>query len=246
MYRGSTQLALIPDVQLNGDVWLPQKDFFPKAKIPPWIPVSANDSVGDYARRFARAWLNANDLDWQRPMFLAGFEIGGPIAIEAAQWLVELGVPVGGVLLIGSFRDGRLLSRKCRWQGRIMGAFGDQSLRNRLSRLMIRSLITESVDAASANRTAANLATMDASLFRWSRGAGKRWRLADIGPNPKFSIHQIHGRGDRFIRPPSIDEATIILQGQHYITLTHGEQVNRWIEAILRDFDLRRKNADRG
>ncbi len=242
MYRGSTQIVLIPDVQLNGDIWLPQKAAFPKAKIPSWIPISPNDNVGDYARRCAQAWLNSENLDWQRPMFLAGFEIGGPIAIEAADWLLAQGIPVAGVLLIGSYRDTKSLLRTSRWRGKLIGILGDQALRNGLAQRLTKSLTSEGIETELIEKLVANLQSASTSLFRWSRQAALRWRLKTGNMNSDFPIHQIHGRRDRFLRPPSIEHATILLQGQHYISLSQSEQVNRWIEAILRDFDLRRRN----
>ena len=175
-------------------------------------------------------------------MFLAGFEIGGPIAIEAADWLLAQGIPVAGVLLIGSYRDPRFLLRMSRWRGKLIGMLGDQALRQGLALRLSKSLTAEGIETELIGKLVANSPSASPSLFRWSRQAALRWRLKTSDVNSDFPIHQIHGRRDRFIRPPSIEHATILLQGQHYISLSQSEQVNRWIEAILRDFDLRRSN----
>lgn len=69
-------------------------------------------------------------------------------------------------------------------------------------------------------------------IFDWSR---THEEIAKSG----LVIHQIHGRNDRIAVPPSIKEATLLMRGEHLLHLSHSGEVIRWIDAIVKDRELR-------
>lgn len=66
----------------------------------------------------------------------------------------------------------------------------------------------------------------------------KGWRrdTCDVVRAP-FPVHQIHGRTDRLVPPPSAKVATLLLDGGHFLCLTHAAALNNWIEAIVLELE---------
>jgi len=80
-------------------------------------------------------------------------------------------------------------------------------------------------------------------LQRWAR-CMSTWRReeSDVAA-ADFPIHQLHGRLDSLLPKPSPQHATLLLDAGHWMTSTHADSVNNWIEAIMRDLSLKRRSA---
>ncbi len=75
--------------------------------------------------------------------------------------------------------------------------------------------------------------------FLWQLQAVARWNRHRSDFDGKgFAVHQIHGMQDRLIKVPPVEDATLLLKEAHLIHMSATEQVNRWIESILRNADL--------
>ena len=82
----------------------------------------------------------------------------------------------------------------------------------------------------------------DWNQIRWGASQIAKWdRTRSSFENLGIPIYQIHGRQDRSIKPPPLSDATLLLYGRHMINLSMATEVNRWLEAILRDYDLKQK-----
>ena len=166
------------------------------------------------------------------------------MAIELAMAMLAIGVRPSGILLMGSARTSENLPRSYRWKlawlRRLGPSIGKWQMVSRAGRLAHDEQLSDS-DLGLLVRMAHDV---DWSETRWWIQAIARWNRsrADIDAMG-IPVHQIHGREDREFLPPSVQEATVLIRGRHLINLSLPAEVNRWIESIVRDHDLRRSRV---
>jgi hypothetical protein len=113
---------------------------------------------------------------------------------------------------------------------------------------MKRTLAKMAIDEAMSPEHKIQLVQMandaDWNQVRWGASQIAKWdRTRSSFDNIGVPIYQIHGRKDHAIKPPSMSDATLLLHGKHMINLSMSTEVNRWLEAILRDHDLKQSNS---
>lgn len=213
-------LILIPGMGADGRIFRAQHTAFPNLCVPAWIEPRRNETLVQYARRFAEA------IDPHQPCFVGGASFGGVVALEMAARL-----NARAVFLIGSIRSPEGMAwpvRAARPLARltltlpfpVLGSMATTTLASsgRFSSISTRSLLTQVADA-------------DASFLRWGTRAILDWQpSADVGRVP---IYQIHGGMDR-VFPASRSNADVIVPGAgHLLSVTHGEVVNEFLAARM-------------
>ena len=186
---------------------------------PAWIPPRKDETLAEYASRFAETIPTA------RPMVLGGVSFGGMVAHEMAKSLEP-----DAVVLIASCRTHRGM-RSVYW----------------MLYPLLSSLPTGLINAAKLFAPAALAALTRLSpdqrklctaMFNEANPQFLRWALrALLDWNPKplegILVRQIHGRRDRIIPARRVYADEIIPGGGHLINLTHAEQVNEFIRKVV-------------
>jgi pimeloyl-ACP methyl ester carboxylesterase len=185
-------------------------------------------------------WLFGKEVDAQNRFFLGGIGFGGLLALETALQLQSRAMAPAGVLLIGSARSHTSIRSSYRFMQTLIGRLPAGIGRWRLARAQNKIASDESMSTIHRRLLQDMAQDFDWSLLRWQVRALAGWnRHRSEFESSRIPIYQIHGRGDRFYRIPPVEDATILIHGQHLINLSLSGEVNRWIESILRDNELR-------
>jgi pimeloyl-ACP methyl ester carboxylesterase len=245
------RLILIPGLGANRLLFEPQRHHFDQDLfLPDWTPPiftkvegkkPVPEALADYARRLAERWKETvlAKPEVRRAYWLGGVSFGGMIALEAASYLVEEGLPPKGLFLIASTRSsaalpgGIRLGLKCLrligpknaaklrpWiRGRVIKREGLNELDERLFRRMAESVDIELVLWGAA------------AMLGWSCDESRAKALAAKG----VRIHQVHGDNDWAIpfRPGRADK--VIHGGRHLINITHAEEVNEYLTCRMKE-----------
>ncbi|MGA2499223.1 MAG: alpha/beta hydrolase [Tepidisphaeraceae bacterium] len=200
-------------------VFAPQLALFPQITVPAWIRPLRDESLAEYARRFAQ------QIDPHTDCIVGGASFGGFLAIEISRHL-----RASSCILVGSVRSpdelpphlrsfrrrrhipaslfqlgGALAGLALNWSGAILGRTS-------------REILAQFHDA-------------DAGFVQWACGAVLTWH-EDLHA-PAVPVHHIHGARD-YILPPQYTRPDVIIPGAgHVLSLSHAEQVNRFLEGIL-------------
>lgn len=210
-------LILLSGLAADATVFAPQRLQFPQLIVPPWIAPQSNETLTEYAERFADAIRPAT------PCVLGGASFGGMVALEMARFLQPR-----AVLLIGSVRSPTELPRRVRiWR----------KLRPALPLLPIAPLQWSAGSASLARRwlphlsgVARQFSQADEAVFRWSLAQLLAWKEP---PTVDCPIYQIHGDCDRVLPIARTRPDLIIRGGGHVISLTHAREVNAFIQESL-------------
>ena len=244
------QLIMLPGIATDRRLFAAQRARFPELIVPEWP--RWDDASGD-AQSFAawcwEAWTvgGGRCIDSEQPFILSGTSSGGLVALELAWLAQQLGKPPAAVLLISSCRNWQAVPR---WYGR----WSDWSSRLPrwlvkqwfVSRHVTRSLRSDSADRATAELVEAMYQASDwDELQRWARCLATWRREESELEAANFPVHQLHGRLDSLFPKPSPKQATLLLDAGHWMTATHAQSVNNWIEAIVRDLTLKRRGPSR-
>jgi pimeloyl-ACP methyl ester carboxylesterase len=211
-------LILLSGMGADERVFAAQLEAFPNLTVPTWIPPVGDESLAQYARRFAAR------VDPSRPCFVGGASFGGFVALEMARHL-----PAVACFLIGSVRSPaelpwRVRSLRCLAARAPTVAFslGVQSVRagaalfGPLSAPATRAFLRQASDA-------------DARFLRWASRAVLTWRT---DPDPlRVPIHQIHGDRDHVLPARLTRPDVLVPDAGHVLSMTHAEAVH----AFLRD-----------
>lgn len=242
MYRSPSCLWLLPELGMDARLLAPQADYFSNFDSPSLPTPSADEALAAFAARSVDHWLADRVIAEaaNRRFFLGGIGFGGLLALEMAFVFASRSIQPAGVLLIGSARSKSYIPSSSRFKlamfSRLPGTFG----RWRLAKAFRSRAACEKMNDLQ-RRILDNMADeIDWTLFRWQVKAMLRWnRSRSEFEASRIPIHQLHGRGDRFFRTPPVEDATILIQGKHLINLSLSGEVNRWLESILRDDELR-------
>jgi pimeloyl-ACP methyl ester carboxylesterase len=208
-------LILFPGMGVDHRLFVAHQSAFPNLIVPKWLTPFPAETLSDYAARFAR------ELDPKCPCFVGGASFGGLVAIEAARHL-----QAKGCFLIGSVRSPDEFPswvRACRYARAILPWVPFKAATHMAALL---SKLPHLVTGAPLHSLFHQIADTDPQLIRWSCGALLTWKA----PSPSgCPIFQIHGKND-FILPVRHTKPDLIVpEAGHILSLTHPEQVNRFL-----------------
>ncbi|MFG0290847.1 MAG: alpha/beta fold hydrolase [Rhodopirellula sp. JB044] len=213
-------LILLSGLAADASVFAPQKIAFTQLVVPSWPRPDPAESLDHYARRLAR------DLDVRGPCLIGGASFGGIVALHAAKHL-----DVKGVVLIGSIRSPAQLpmyarvARPLKRFVRVLPVGTLQWFVAPLSSPWFRRI------APFAWGLVGQFRRSDPEVFRWSLSRILDWRET---PEPDCPVFQIHGDRDRTLPLRYTQPDTVVKGGGHVISLTHGREVNAFINSVLR------------
>jgi len=212
-----TPIILLSGMGADERVFTPQLEAFGNLQVPRWIEPEPNESLAQYAERFARK------IDPGGPCFIGGASFGGFVAIEMARHL-----EAKACFLIGSVRSPAELPIRIRALRPLRGAtrFMPFGLACRLVGVGVTAF--GSISAPTTRAFLQQASESDARFLRWATRAVLSWEGKDLG---NLHIHQIHGRNDHVL-PASRTQPDVIVEGAgHVLSLTHAKQVNDFIRS---------------
>jgi pimeloyl-ACP methyl ester carboxylesterase len=209
-------MIFFPGMGADERLFASQRAAFANLVVPGWLAPRPDESLPDYAARFAA------QVDPGTDCIVGGASFGGFVAVEIARHL-----RARACFLIGSARGPSELPL------RIRTLRGVRRLLPRLPFEWAAPLATSSGAASGwamgpAQRgVLRQLADADAAFLRWACGAVLTW------PEPPplaAPIFQIHGARDHVL-PARRTRADVIVPGAgHLLAVTHPRHVNRFIE----------------
>jgi pimeloyl-ACP methyl ester carboxylesterase len=215
-------LILLSGLAADAAVFAPQRLAFPQLIVPPWIKPLSNESISNYAERFAAECCPAGEC------VLGGASFGGMLALEMARF-----VKPRALLLIGSVRSPLELPRRVRMWRRLSPA---------VNFLPIPPLQWSAGSAAIARRWLPHLAGVaqqfsqaDEEVFRWSLQQLLAWNTV---PQVDCPIYQIHGDCDRVLPIACTQPDVVVRGGGHVISMTHAREVNAFLADCLQKIEL--------
>ncbi len=242
MYRSPSCLWLLPDLGMDARLFAPQAGHFLNFDSPSLPRLSADDELAQFATRSVDHWLSDGAIaeGSNRRFFLGGIGFGGLLALEMALVFASRSIRPAGVLLIGSARSRANIFNSSRFKLAMLARLPRALGRWRLGKTF-RTLASNETMSDSQRRILQDMARdVDWPMFRWQVKVMLGWnRSRSEFESSHIPIHQLHGRGDRVFRVPSVEDATILIHGKHLINLSLSGEVNRWIESIFRDDDLK-------
>ena len=212
-------LLLFSGMGADHRVFGPQLARFGQITVPRWIEPIRDESLAEYARRFA------GQVDPHTDCIVGGASFGGFLAIEISRHL-----RARSCILIGSVRSpeelpphirslcgrrhipaglfqlgGALAGLAMSWSGALLGNTS-------------REILAQARDA-------------NADFMQWACAAVLTWQedfhAADV------PVHHIHGAQDHIL-PPQYTRPDVIVPGAgHVLSLSHAEEVNRFLETVL-------------
>jgi len=233
------RLLMLPGLASDKRLLLAQREQFPELIVTEWptLTVPVRDPKV-FAQHCWNAWTTGEGtLAPDQPYFIGGTSVGGIIAIEIAWLAHQLGKPPTAVLLISSCRSWQAVPR---WYGR-WADWSEKLPKWVASKLFVRRQVVQSLRRDAANPQTAQLVEAMYQSADWKQlqmfaRLMATWRREEADANnAPFPIHQLHGRFDSLLTKPSPKHATLLLDAGHWMTATHANTVNNWIDAILRD-----------
>ncbi len=207
-----TSLLLLPGMGADARMFRPQQQAFPELQVAKWIPPEPRETLAHYAERLAERVILSPDA------YLGGASFGGVVALEMAALL-----PVKKCILIGSLRSPaglRWIYPKLRHLSGL-SAFGPRSAQASL-------WMAGALCGPAFRGILRQLAAADGRFLSWASRALLEWTPSASVAN--VSISQIHGQRD-WLLPARFSQADLIVPGAgHLLSLTHGREVNQFIE----------------
>lgn len=197
-----------------------QKKVFPNVVTPPWPKPLQDESVADYARRWA--------VDFTAESYtLIGTSFGGIVCLELANWL-----PISSVVLISSCYEKQPLSPSLGMMEKVSRFIPDHTIRWGATWLMPHMVAKRnSLSSEDRELVKAMSRQVDIDFTRWACRAALRWQ----GPpeNFTFKVFAIHGDRDPVFPKISHPDVEVVRGGGHMLTLTHPEAVAEFLRSAL-------------
>lgn len=201
-------VILLPGMGADAGMFAAIRRELPQVVTPPWIAPVRGESIGSYARRFAKV------IDPGGPCFIGGASFGGVMAQELAAILPH----VRGCFVIGSIRTSESTPKRLRMLLPLTPFVGILPV---LAPLIIR--ILGSWLRSPTREVMRELACANPAFLRWGTKAILKWT-----PSPEVEhvrVFHIHGDRDR-VFPISLVKPDCVVPGAgHLITITHSREV---------------------
>ena len=213
------RLVLLPGLGADARMFEGQRAVVPELEVPEWIEPIGRESLADYSRRMAETITPTERL------FLGGSSFGGMVALEMARH-----IPAQGVILIGSCRHPRELSRLIRWCAGFSGRLPRRC--NGVLRLLTPCAYRNMAPGGAEQRRLLEEMSRSVSMpfIRWGAYAMVHWAGAEDLETP---VHRVHGARDRIIPPGGLRVERVIEGAGHVPSMSHPEQVNDFIERTM-------------
>ncbi len=244
------RLILIPGLGANRLLFEPQRHHFDQDLfLPDWIaPIFTKvegkkpvpESLQDYSHRLAERWKETvlAKPEVRAAYWLGGVSFGGMIALEAASYLADEGLPPRGVFLIASARTSDAMPRGLRLGlkfARMIGEKGMARLRPWIAGRVVKREGLNELDERMFRRMAESV---DLSLVLWGMSAMSGWSCDEASWKATEAkgvrVHQIHGDKDWAIPLRRGHADKVIEGGRHLVNITHAEAVNEYVESRMR------------
>ncbi|MEQ8210938.1 MAG: alpha/beta hydrolase [Lacipirellulaceae bacterium] len=210
-------LIIFSGLAADAEIVRPQLEAFPQASCPEWLVPENDETLEAYCERFAQK------IDTGEPCLLAGISFGGIVAQHCAKHL-----DARGVVLIATVRDPGELPRRVRVFRPLVGSIRFVPLAP--FRLLSRGAAMLGSWAPLVSAIAKQFIKVDAQVVRWSLRKVLQWKNSLKVPCP---VYQIHGKRD-WVFPVGLTQPDeIIPSARHVITLSHPEEVNDFLRAIV-------------
>lgn len=184
-----------------------------------WIEPHRNESLADYARRFAAS----HQLQKQSQITFVGLSFGGLLAIELSRTM-----PLSRVILISSFKNRKELPPILRLLAKLnLHHLLPTFLLTRPNVLLDFVFGIESSDHISLFHKI--IQDTDANFLRWALDRVNQWENGSY----HSIVGHIHGDSDRILPIQYIQTCDTIPGGGHLMVLTHADLVSNAIRRIL-------------
>lgn len=221
------KLILLPGLGADGRVFDPQRELPVELVAPGWIEPLPDEPLASYALRLAERLSDEVRRGGDEPTWLGGVSFGGMVALEAARH-----IPVRGVFLIASAPSGSQVPRSLHMAEHASRWVPGSVLEWGMRRAPLLGAEFRRLTLAQKRLLREMLLATPLSFLRWGGRAIVEWQ----GPvELAVPVHQIHGADDRIIPLRNVGPDLTVPGAGHLVNMTHAGEVNRFIEARLRD-----------
>ena len=207
---------LLPGMGADAREFAGQVGVIPGVVVPDWIAPLENESIDEYAKRFAKV------IDPDGPCYIGGSSFGGFVAMELCKYLKPkacflLGSLKGADQLpdhikglrqfidVADYVPFELIKQFCKIGMMPIVQLGDKLLANYLKQL----------------------SEADANFLHWVCRAVLKWEgMVDTGGVP---VYHIHGEKDLVLPVENTNPDVIIERAGHLISMSHAHAVNEFI-----------------
>jgi len=248
---------MLPGLGMDARMLQPQSNYFQNSFVLKLPEPTDSISLAEYADRIASNWPKqlpalsvAEGID-ERKVFLVGVAYGGMLALEIALQIANQisqqasgessrkSNQIAGVILIGSARTRNNIPVAFRLQEKLIARLPASVGRAAMKRSIIKLASDEGMSIEQKQMLLDTAQESDWNHIRRAANQVAKWdRKGSSFDTIGVPVYQIHGVQDRSIKPPLVSDATLLIFGRHMINLSMATEVNRWIEAILRDYNL--------
>ena len=209
-------LILLPGMGADARMFREQMKVFPQLIVPEWIPPLRNETLVQYAHRFADA------INPGMPFYLGGASFGGIIAYEMAKHLR----PQALFLLA----CGRSHQHMTGWLKKV------RSIAHLTYVLPwdMASLVSELGLSFIGDKMPFTIRVLlkhmhhkETAFMKWSLHAILRWKPSTVIHD--FPVHHLHGERDPFFPAKHCGACQIVPGAGHLLTRTHHQVVNQFI-----------------
>ena len=196
-----------------------QVSAFPRLQVVDWSACTVGGSIDEFASRLAAT------LDVDGPVIIGGSSFGGFVAWELAKH-----VDARALILLGSASTPRAVRQPLRFL--LPAARFVPSAAHSLMKFAAPVVAPAFGAPMPAQRRlfTAMMRSTPTAFMTWAGRAVATWTPAEVTGIP---VHRLHGRRDRIIAPPHETGACIIEEAGHLPTVTHPDEVNRFLARVL-------------
>ena len=218
-------LVFIPGLGADPRLFSQQQKAFPQSIAPPWLAPQRNESLSQYAQRWARK------LNLGRNCYLMGVSFGGMVALEMARW-----VRPRAVILVGSCLSPEAIPPYFRIAGSL--PYWPQLAKGLCRIFPVPSSYFLGAKKRSQRRLVLQMFLETPDEFaQWTVAAIRSWEgFKERG----IRVRHIHGKRDHLILASKVRPDKIVRDGGHLINLSHPREVNRFIRQCLAEAKARK------
>ena len=217
------QLIFLPGIGANHLIFSKTLVAFPQGKVSPWQVPLPQESLRDYARRWAPTFSKG-------PYVLIGHSFGGMVALELAKYL-----DIQSVVLISSCWDTKVFVPRFHLFEQISRWVPDALIRSGLQTLG-PSVIARRQGVSSEDRhlLVEMIRDLDVPFTRWAGFSALTWEnIQPVEEERPYRLYALHGRKDFVIPLVEAPWVEVVEDGRHLLPLTHPDRVNAIIRKAL-------------